>query len=211
MVIQRLQDQFDVDKADDSRNLLYSYDFKNFKENGRMTIQATSNYGIERFKDSNELLAKMTGFRYQASAFLQKITAWDWKIGDSFPLMIESSTSGEAMVIRYAQLINGTTCEKCNKHMPVDLFPHHQATWNCLIDEGQLKAAKLGYEPLGDHKDALAVRMALTVPSSLVPDRFTVHAPKWVHEAIEKYHTNGDQYAGMSLSEFLTKLNSEPQ
>lgn len=187
-----------------------SRDLDKWPSRGCMTLTKTNAVTTERLEASRALLSKLISFRYQNTEFIDKLHQNRLSPGDFCVLMVEDSPDGEGQLIRLTTVIDGRTCENCDKPFPADWIERHKASWVCPVEGGASKAEKAGFVRIGNNKDANAVRNALNIPSMLVPTQMMVFAPKWVVDGITAFHRNGDSYAGLSLSEFLEKLGGEP-
>lgn len=138
-------------------------------------------------------------------SFLGQISAGAINHGEYFAIV---TTMGNEVVVKKCVVIAGTRCQKCAQPVPVDEIESHQRTWDCGIAEGQWLAERKGMRKVTNPDEALAIRAAMKIDTLLIPSRFDVMAPEWVHQAISTYHTNGG-FADMSLTEFLEKLAEE--
>jgi hypothetical protein len=137
--------------------------------------------------------------------FIKAVKNNDIKTGQRIFFYSSYSKSVGPHTIVCATVIDGIRCELCNVPCELEELKWHQRTWGCGVNQGKLMAETQGMETIKNHEDALAVRKALKVKSLLIPTRFEVVAPQWVHQAIDTYHSNGD-YAGMDLAEFINRM-----
>lgn len=107
-----------------------------------------------------------------------------------------------------AKLRTGIVCSECDSIVTKSSYQTHVASFNCLKDHLSREVYNRGWTPIETSQDVQAVRRS-RVQYDIIPANFNVWAPKWVGDAIEAYHKNKDGYAGMTLTEYLDKVNEQ--
>lgn len=115
----------------------------------------------------------------------------------------------DEIIITHCNIIDGCDCDKCGKSVDRSTIESHQRGWHCSIDSKIVEATNQNYNLIANADIAAEIRSIPNIPSMLVPERFNVWAPTWVLEAVDSYikyaAENGEGFAGLTLSEFLTR------
>jgi hypothetical protein len=109
--------------------------------------------------------------------------------------------------IAVARTFKATNCNSCGEIIPASSFNSHVGSLKCMLATHERDLREKGWKPVSSSHHLAAIKKA-GVNYEVRATGFTMWAPAWVHESIEKFE-QGDGYAGMSLAEFLSKMNPE--
>lgn len=100
-------------------------------------------------------------------------------------------------------------CPNCLKETKAVSITRHMTSQQCLVDTASKDVRMAGYQSLLATKHTSSVVKA-AVGAEARPKEFEYWVPQWVNEAIEQFEKRGG-FAGLSLSEYLSKLAAERQ
>jgi hypothetical protein len=115
--------------------------------------------------------------------------------------------AGSRDEFKICTVVDGVTCEKCGQVIQRTDLENHQVTIPCFLAYSRSQLENSNSKPIANEADVIEVRKVTSIPSTLLPTACTLYVPTWVHAAIVQYKKEG--YAGMSLSEFLTRLSTD--
>lgn len=113
-------------------------------------------------------------------------------------------TDDDLLVSRFSVLY---TCPNCDKDVKAVSITRHMASQQCLVDTANRDVRTGGYQELMDPKHTNSIIKA-NVGAQPRPKEYQYWVPQWVNEAVEQFQKRGG-FAGLSLSEYLSKLAEE--
>jgi hypothetical protein len=191
-----------------SRDVPVCLDTATWDNSDELRLVNLSGLKVNDVTHAKWLLDKVNAFSHINEDFLNSLDNGLPPVDSFFILFSDRTTYYAQMCFRKYTIVDGINCNKCSAPVLIQDLEVHQRTWDCGIEEGKALAAAHNMKHISDPNIALSVRCAIGVDSLLIPTRFDVMAPTWVHEAIGMYNAN-DHFAGMTLSEFLVKLAAE--
>jgi hypothetical protein len=99
-------------------------------------------------------------------------------------------------------------CPLCKETYSKSGLKTHMGSLACMRDQQRLDVRAEGYEMVQNPNDVRAI-LKSGVDFKVRPSGMDMWVPSWVLGAIESYHANGNNFAGMKLAEYLTKIKGE--
>lgn len=107
-------------------------------------------------------------------------------------------------VITEARTATSVICDNCGHIVVKRNMSSHAISLACKQATNDRDLRQLGWKTLSGHHVAAIFKSG--VQHDIRASGFTMWVPPWVESAINKYE-KGEGYGGMTLSEFLSKLN----
>ena len=151
----------------------------------------------------------ITKLRNQTAKFMSNVKDPDNLIGEWFPLMEKCKELDGYSLTRVSPPVK-ISCAECGAYIMPSNEKTHQASRSCLHDRIRYKLRKDKWEQI-DHMGALGQAVFDgTIPGGkIIPLNYEVWVPPWMAEAEAMWRS--EQYAGMTLVEFMHKLFLEKQ
>lgn len=97
-------------------------------------------------------------------------------------------------------------CTKCGETIGSKSLASHQQRDTCKDKTRRKEIESSGYHQVAKGTKVYNMAKRGVVPNELVPTDYDVFVPKWVVNAAEMYEKGGTKYAGLSLDQFVQKM-----
>lgn len=197
-----------------------------FQRDARLKIYRTDSLHADTIRRSQELDRDLTVCLHANLSFMEKHAGKELVEGDKFATVdtgwwrthedrwhVEPDwsrpdrASSHSSYVRFS-LMDGIRCPNCNMAVVRADLSKHQIHPICNITKDTKDAINRGLTKT-DFDLGMICREA-GIETAMVAVKYDIHIPAWVEDAIRLYNLQGQDYAGMSLVEYLARMKPTP-